>query len=117
MQEFCDEMNAWLSPYFGGDKLYIDIDQMPAIAEKRTMLWDMADKSNDLTINERREMKGYEKIEGGDVVLVSSSMMPLGMASEPIDPVVDDDENIDDDETIEDAELVKRLLYGPRTHK
>ena len=44
----------------------------------------MANMSDDLTINERREMKGYDPIEGGDVVLVQSSQISLTMASEPI---------------------------------
>jgi hypothetical protein len=37
----------------------------------------MADASNDLTINERRAMKGYEPIPGGDTILVNASQIPL----------------------------------------
>lgn len=95
MQHFVDEINAWLSPLFNGHKIAIDIDQIPAIAEKRRELWDMADKATDLTINERRLMKGYEPIDGGDQILVQSSMIPLGMATEPL---LDDSEGATDDE-------------------
>ena len=49
----------------------------------------MADKATDLTINERRAMKGYEPIEGGDVLLVNSSQISLNMATEPLPPLMD----------------------------
>jgi HK97 family phage portal protein len=80
-----DELNAWLSASFGGVTLDIDLDKIPAITEKRREMWMMADASTDLTINERREIKGYDKLTtGGDEILVSSSMIPLAMAVEPI---------------------------------
>ena len=44
----------------------------------------MADRAQDLTINERRAMKGYEPIAGGDVLLVPSSQISLSMATEPM---------------------------------
>lgn len=62
------DWNAWLA---GPQNVTLkpDLDQIPAIAEKRQKLWAMADKSTDLTINERRELKGYEPLaEGGDVL-------------------------------------------------
>lgn len=80
-----ESLNSWLSSYFGGQMLELDYDKIPAIAEKRRELWTMADQSTDLTINERRAIKGYEKIEGGDQVLVQSSMIPLDFATAPID--------------------------------
>jgi len=83
MDSVCDELNAWLAPAFG-DRLRIgmDVDSIPAIAEKRREMWAMADRSQDLTINERREIKGYEAISGGDEVLVPANLLPLG---EPLD--------------------------------
>ena len=72
-----DELNGWLGPYFEGVRLELDLDQIPAIAEKRRELWDMADKANDLTINERRAMKGYDEVEGGDQVYINAGMVPL----------------------------------------
>jgi HK97 family phage portal protein len=76
----------WLGEAYGV-RIVPDLDQIPAIADKRKTLWDMADKATDLTINERREMKGYDTIPGGDVVLVGSGMIPLGMAVEPLAPM------------------------------
>lgn len=97
-----DDWNQWLAEPQGVE-LRADLDKIPAIAEKRQVLWDMADKATDLTINERRAMKGYEKIEGGDTVLVQSSQISLAMASEPLTsplPINTDD--------------AKALIYGTK---
>jgi HK97 family phage portal protein len=48
---------------FNGAKIVPDLDSIPAIAEKRQELWDAVDKSRELTINEKREAKGYPPIE------------------------------------------------------
>ena len=83
-----DDWNAWLAGPMGVE-LRADTDSIPAIAEKRLKMWEMADSSDDLTINERRALKGYEPIEGGDVVLVASSQIPLSMVGDmqqPQDP-------------------------------
>jgi HK97 family phage portal protein len=95
------DWNSWLGARYGVE-IRPDVDQIPAIAEKRVKLWEMADKSNDLTINERRAMKGYEPIPGGDVLLVPSSQITLDQASMPPEPV-------DMDLSPEDA---KALAYG-----
>lgn len=96
------DWNAWLAaPY--GVELRADVDSIPAIAEKRLKLWDMANASTDLTINERRAMKGYGPINGGDVVLVSSAQIPLSMAGDMPQPV----QGLD-------PATVKALAYGPQ---
>ena len=78
------DWNQWLGPFFGDQELRADLDQIPAIADKRMTLWDMANNSTDLTINERRELKGFEPIEGGDVLLVGMGQISLGDASAPL---------------------------------
>jgi HK97 family phage portal protein len=55
--------NPWFAEPFDGAYLVPDLDKIPAIAEKRQEKWDMIDKSRELTINERREAKGYAPIE------------------------------------------------------
>lgn len=75
-----DEFNVWLEPYLGGLKYELELDQVPAIVEKRMLLWEMADNSTDLTINERRELKGFEPLkEGGDDVFVDGNQIPVDM--------------------------------------
>jgi len=79
------DWTGWLAePY--GLELRPDLDHVPAIVDKKHRLWEMADRSPDLTINERRELKGFERIEGGDVLFINSSQIPIGMASEPLLP-------------------------------
>ncbi len=103
------DWNQWLGPFFGDQELRADLDQIPAIADKRMTLWDMADKSTDLTINERRELKGFEPIEGGDVLLVGMGQISLGDASAPLqtappDPVPPDPVPPDPNDTPIDEE-------------
>ena len=93
------DWNVWLAaPY--GVELRPNIDDIPAIADKRTKLWDMANASTDLTINERRAMKGFEPIEGGDVVLVSAVQVPLG--------------DMTGGDTTIPADQIKALVYGSK---
>ena len=95
------DWNAWLAaPY--GVELRPNIDDIPAIADKRTKLWDMANMSTDLTINERRAMKGFEPIEGGDVVLVSAAQVPLN--------------DMSGGDTTIPADQIKALVYGAKAH-
>jgi phage portal protein BeeE len=96
------DWNAWLAaPY--GVEIRADVDSIPAIADKRSKLWDMANTSTDLTINERRAMKGYEPIAGGDVLLVSPMNVPLGDMGSSTDAELT-------------ADQVKALVYGPKAN-
>jgi len=104
------DMNGWFADDFGDIELRPSLDQIPAIVEKRQRAWDMADKSIDLTINERRELKGYDPIEGGDVVLIGSGLIPLNEASLRPEQLTQpaDDEPI----TPEEQKAMIRLAYG-----
>ena len=100
---FIDELNNWLVPDFDDRlELRLNIDAIPAIAEKRQERWTMADGSNDLTINERREIKGYEPIEGGDEVMMPASMIPLSLAASDFGNPSELDED-----------TLKTISYGP----
>ena len=84
------DWNAWLGALYGVT-IRPDIDSIPAIAEKRLSMWQMADQSQDLTINERRALKGYGPIEGGDTLFVSSTQIPLSMAGDTsLDMTIDE---------------------------
>jgi hypothetical protein len=95
------DWNSWLAAPFKVE-IKPDVDTIPAIAEKRLKMWEMANASTDLTINERRELKGYGPIDGGDVVLVASSQIPLSEAAMPPDPAAQP----------LDPATVKALAYG-----
>lgn len=78
------DWSNWLGATYGIE-LAPDLDDIPAIVDKRQSLWDMADKSLDLTINERRALKGYGPVEGGDVLYVTVGQIPITDLSAPID--------------------------------
>ena len=109
------DWTAWLGD---GVELRADTDQIPAIVEKKSQLWEMADRATDLTINERRELKGYQPIDGGDVLLVNSSQISLGMATEPLPPTVMPEPPMPADHaeglTVED---MKAMIYGIEAKK
>ena len=75
----------WLGSQFGDLTIKPNLDKIPAIADKRSKIWSMADTSTDLTINERRKLKGFEPIDGGDTILVGAGQISLADASAPLD--------------------------------
>jgi len=80
---FRSSINSWLVPMYGEDGLRVnfDISETPALAPRQNVNWERASSSqNFLTTNERREMVGKEPLEGGDVVLVDATKVPLEMA-------------------------------------
>jgi len=77
-----DELNNWMFPRdgeFPDLNFDYDIDAIPALAPRRAERWKMADESDELTVNEKRELKGYDSVEGGDIILVPAQMIPLEM--------------------------------------
>lgn len=89
LQMIVNDWNNWLGSLYGVE-IRPDVDGIPAIAEKRLRMWQMADASQDLTINERRALKGYGPIDGGDTLFVSSAEIPLGMAGDTsVDMTID----------------------------
>lgn len=67
LDKLAQDWTNWLGEPFGLE-LRPDLDQIPAIVDKRKTLWTMLDASPSLTTNEKREAMGYEPIEGGDVL-------------------------------------------------
>lgn len=76
------EFNSWFKDELQGNKFDLDIDTIPAIVDKRMQLWSMVDQSSDLTINEKREIKGYEPVDGGDDIYITASLIPINLALE-----------------------------------
>lgn len=77
------EFNNWLFPK--GSDLFVDyvLDNVPALSIKRDALWERAQKSDFLRLNEKREMVGLESLGPvGDVVLIDSTKLPLGTSEE-----------------------------------
>jgi HK97 family phage portal protein len=70
-----------------GSYLCVDVDSVAALEPRRAERMKVIDALNSISINEKREGMGYGETEGGDVVLVNSSQIPLDMAG--VDPVTD----------------------------
>jgi len=98
---FKAEFNNWLVPEQERGEMILDfvLDEIPALSPRREQRWEKAQRSDFLTINEKREMVGIEPHPEGDVILVPSSMIPLG---EEIPDVEETDKDEDD--------TVKKLL-------
>ena len=98
------EFNNWFFEQKSDLFFDFDLDDIPALAPKREMLWERAEKANFLTTNEKREMVGMEKIDGGDVLLVPANMIPLDLAG-----TIDEEPDQEEEEEVED-EVVKSLI-------
>ncbi len=60
VQQFKGALNRWLTPMFDDTlRLEIDVDEIPALATRRDMVWDKIGKADFLTRNEKREAVGY----------------------------------------------------------
>ncbi|NJL71507.1 MAG: phage portal protein [Candidatus Competibacteraceae bacterium] len=103
-----DELNRWLAPSFGEDvELDYDRDTIEALADKRKQRTDAIAAATYLTTNEKREAMGYEPIEGGDVVLVNASQVPLELAADtsvPDDPPLADQNAVPAEQSEDDGE-------------
>ena len=80
-----DSLNTWLAPSFGENcYISIDIDDIPAFAEKRQKRWESVQSADWLTINEKREATGFEPISApeADEIFLPSGMMPLKGSTE-----------------------------------
>ena len=89
------DLNEWLVPIYGDDlELKYDIDSIPAITERRRMIYDNVISAVDkgiITRNEARERLGLEPISGGDDVYIGANLFPLGSEiPKPKDPDSDD---------------------------
>jgi HK97 family phage portal protein len=84
----CDFMfSSWNSSWvrrFGEENLVLDYDtdQILAIAADVQKIYDRLKSASFLTFNEKREAVGYPRTDGGDVILIPITMIPLDMVSE-----------------------------------
>ena len=86
-----EELDAWLFPEEEITLMYL-LDEVPAMQYKSDLMWERSQKSDFLTINEKRAMIGYDEVDGGDVILQPATMIPLGMGE------VNEEEEIEEEE-------------------
>ena len=68
-------------------KLIVDTDGITALEPRRAERNKVIDGLTSLKVDEKRAAMGYESTEGGDVILVDSSKIPLDMAGADIPPL------------------------------
>lgn len=87
LNEFLEAFGNWLLPAYGdGLSFQYNLDSIPALEGVRTKRFDRMGKGISqglITPNEGREAIGYEELEGGDELLVPSSLIPLGAEETP----------------------------------
>lgn len=87
MQDALDFLVDWLSPLFNekGLRLEVDVNAVTALAPRRVEARKQIEASPVMSVNEKRNELGYDERDEGDVILVSSSMIPLDIAGSESD--------------------------------
>lgn len=109
LELFKEEFNNWLVPFFGNDiELDYDVESIGALQEDSSLAWEKAEKAKFITIDEKRNLVGYDDLPNneGKVVLVPSSM--IGLGDDPIDDNQDDIQKAVDDMGDDDVDLSKK---------
>lgn len=80
------ELSEFVAQRFSPGLFYAyDRDGIEALSEDRNAVWDRVLRALErsmLTVNEAREAVGYTPLQGGDVRLVSASILPVAAAEE-----------------------------------
>lgn len=103
-----DGFNRWLAPSYGDDIiLWYDEETIPALEPLRKQKAERVNAASYMTYNEKRRAMGLDDIEGGDVLFVPTTSIPLELAgqvdlpepgSEADKPDPDDEPDDDEDE-------------------
>jgi len=73
-----DEYNNWLTPAFE-ERLWLDYDRdnIEAIREELSAIYERQSQAWWRTINEKRKATGDDEIKGGDIIMVPANFIPL----------------------------------------
>lgn len=76
-------LNRWLTPHYGdGLYLWYDEEMIPALEPLRKAKSDRVNAAAYMKVNEKRQAMGLDDVEGGDVILVPTTSVPLELAGE-----------------------------------
>lgn len=121
-EQVLDALNNWLCPRFPGALvLKPDWDGVSALAPKREKLWQNVMQADWLTVNEKREATGYDRVElkEADALFIASGKLPLEGSLEPPAEVDEDGNPIapgdkpaegEDEEEQDEEEAVTKAL-------
>ena len=98
-----EDLGNWLTPLYGDDLfLWYDEEMIPALEPLRKEKSTRINASEFMTVNEKRRAMGLDDYEGGDVLLVASSDVPLELAGAmPALPEPDSEEDTKPEEAEE----------------
>jgi HK97 family phage portal protein len=83
MQRLCDWLNETLLPLFGEDLFLSFADPLPESEELKFKKWEIG-LNRVYTVNELREEEGLDPVEGGDVLYMPNTQVPLGSDPAPV---------------------------------
>ncbi|MEN6560872.1 MAG: phage portal protein [Acidobacteriota bacterium] len=89
MEEFCDDLNAWLAPmYSDGLVLGINKDKIAALQESREKLFSYLNGAWWLRVDELRKLTGQDPVGGveGETIFVPLGKIPLEQAAAEPEP-------------------------------
>lgn len=89
LNSFLSSLNRWIGWRVGlqpTDVLCVDVDSVAALEPRRAERNKTMDTLQSISTNEKRLAMGFEAVDGGDVLLVNSSLIPLDMAGADIPP-------------------------------
>lgn len=94
-----EDLTNWLAPLYGDDLfLWYDEAMIEALEPLRKAKGERVNAAGYMTINEKRREMGLDDIDGGDVVLVPSSNIPLDLAGSAMLPEVGSEDDQDEEE-------------------
>ncbi|WP_435007999.1 phage portal protein [Tundrisphaera lichenicola] len=78
-----DAFNRWLTPLYGeGLFFWYDEEMIPALEPLRKAKAERINAASYMTINEKRRAMGLDDVEGGDVIFVPTTSIPLELAGQ-----------------------------------
>lgn len=76
-------LSRWFEPHLDDDmRLVVDRDSIEALRTERMEMWQALERVSYLTTNEKREVLGWEPVDGGDEVYVNAGLLPIGAPDE-----------------------------------
>ncbi len=109
------ELNNWM--YERDSEFFLDyvLDDVPALAPKRDAIWERAQKSDFLSLDEKRELVGKDRYEPsedpGSMIWIEASKIPIGMAAEEEEPTEEETRKSLDEQGYSEDEINEMLGY------
>jgi HK97 family phage portal protein len=105
------DMNEWLMPQYDDNiEFCYNIDSIPALSERRRIIYENVIAAVDkgiMTRNEARELVGLSPIEGADDLLVPANLFALndGATPEAVDPEAEEEVDLYDTNPIDSKKV------------